>query len=178
MFWTYITSCVKISIYTVYYAVKRFIRIGEHLEVPILCKKIDKKELLYIFFLPVIKLAKLCTFRFYTPQSSISTIKTIACHRAQPPCVWAGIIINKIFKNKDRTSNLHGCISVACHTAQLRCSMEVWSSHVCPVTGTLSDFMGKKLPSYENISKCLLLDKKKVMKGTRVQYIYSNALPL
>ena len=92
----------------VYYAVKKFIAIGEHPEV--------------IIFLPMIKLTKLCTNRFYTPRSSFSTNEILACLRAQPPCVWAGIIINKIFINKDRTSNLLGCNSVACDTAHRMCA--------------------------------------------------------
>ena len=99
---------------------KRFIAICEHLEVPILCKKIDKKVLFYIFFLPVIKLVKFGTFHFYKLQSSISTNEFIACLGAQPPCVWVGIIINEININKYRTSNLLGCISVAFDTAQYR----------------------------------------------------------
>ena len=58
------------------------------------------------------------------------------------------------------------------------CSMEAWSSHVCLVFGTLCDFMGNELPFYENISKCLLLDKKKLMNRSCVQCIYGNALPI
>ena len=54
-------------------------------------------------------------------------------------------------------------------------SMEVWSSYVCPVFGTLFDFMGNRLPSYENFSKCLLLHKKKLMTRSGVQWIYGNA---
>ena len=56
--------------------------------------------------------------------------------------------------------------------------MEVFSSYLCPVFGTLCDFMGNKHPSYEHISKRLLLDKKKLINGSRVQSVYGNALPL
>ena len=56
--------------------------------------------------------------------------------------------------------------------------MELWLLYVCPVIGTLCDFMGNKLPSYENFSKCLILDKKKLMNGSRVQCIHGTALPL
>ena len=54
------------------------------------------------------------------------------------------------------------------------CSMEVWSSYVCTVFGTLGDIMSNKLPSYENIFKWLLIDKKKLMNGSRVQCSYDN----
>ena len=57
-------------------------------------------------------------------------------------------------------------------------SMEVWSSYVCPVFGTLCDFMGNKLPSYEIISECLLLDKKKLLNGFRLQCVCGTAVPL
>ena len=40
--------------------------------------------------------------------------------------------------------------------------MEVGSSYVCPVFDTLCDFRDNKLPSYEDILKCLLLYKKKL----------------
>ena len=122
----------------------------------------------------MIKLAKLCTFRFYTPQSCISTDRSIACLGAQPPCVWAGIIIYKIIINQGRTSNLLGCIRVACDTAQYGGLVIVRMSLI----DTLYDFMGNKLPYYENISNCLILDKKKFMNGSHVQCIYGNALPL
>ena len=129
---------------------------------------------LYIFFSPVIKLAKLWTFRFHAPQSCNSNDKGIACLREQPPCVWAGININRIIINKDRTSNLLCCISVACDTAQYR----GFSSYVCPVHGTFCDFLGTRLPSYENISKLLLLDKENLMNGSRVKCIYGRSLTL
>ena len=63
-------------------------------------KKIDKKVVFYIFFLPMIKLAKLCTFSFYTLQSIIYTDEFITCLAAQPPCLWADIILNKIIISK------------------------------------------------------------------------------
>ena len=53
--------------------------------------------------------------------------------------------------------------------------MDVWSSYVCPLLGTLCDFMGNKLLFYENISKSFLLDKEKLINGSRVQCIYGNA---
>ena len=102
---------------TVYYAVKSFITTGEHHEVPILCEKIYKKSVTLHIFLPSIKIANLCTFCFYTPQSSFSTDKIIACLDPQPPGVWAGIIINKIIVIKGRNLNLFGCISVVRDTA-------------------------------------------------------------
>ena len=95
---------------------KSFITIDEHLEVPILCTKIYKKVLLYIFFTGI-QLVKLCTFRMYTPQSNVSTHKFIACLGVQPPCLWAGIITNKIIIYKYITSNILGFINVVCDTA-------------------------------------------------------------
>ena len=127
MFETCITLCVKMSNSIVYYAVKSFFAVGEQLQVPILCKKKSTKKCNFtIFFLPVIKLAKLSTFRFYTPYSRISTGKIIDCLGAKPPCVWAGIIINKIYiKNTEHQTSL---VATMLHV-RLR-SMEVWSSYV------------------------------------------------
>ena len=76
-----------------------------------------QKMLLYVIFLPVFKLVSVCTFNLYTLQSSIYTDKIIACLCTQPPCVTAGLIINKLIINKEIRTNLLGCISVACDTA-------------------------------------------------------------
>ena len=76
--------CVKMSNSTVYYAVKIFNAIGEQL---------NSRSTFYVK-----KSTKKCyctKFFFYTPQGSISTDKIIACLGKQPPCVCAGIIVNK-----------------------------------------------------------------------------------
>ena len=74
----------------------------------------------------------------------------------------------------------------ALHTIQL--SMQVRSSYVCPVFGTLCDFMDNH--TYEDILKYLLLNKKKLKNESgrnptveeiirsvmvRVQSVYDNA---
>ena len=59
-------------------------------------KKNDKTVTTLMIFSYVINLTKLFKFKYYTPHTSISNVKIIACLVAQPPCLWTGIIIKKV----------------------------------------------------------------------------------
>ena len=72
----------------------------------------------------------------YAPLSSIPNDKFTGCIGVQSSFLSASIIITKMYViNKDRTSNLLGCISVACDTAHnggsvTVCVLCIWQKNV------------------------------------------------